>query len=275
MFVSLVGAVAYALLTRLDIAVFVSCLQRMSHKCRIIHIKRLNAVVRYIQRKHVKLVYRNLPKGVKHLRCVGDAAFKKETDTGHALRGAVFLLCSVAGDHSVDGNDPHTYINKSCVHHVLEYVCKSEKHVTRSTFSAELFSACDTADQAIILAIELNEVFCGVTDKATNRQLREQGGWKIPVCIVVDAMNVFSAVTATYIKPPAEKSMLTHVQYLRELLDNGVLSAFAWCDTRDMIADGLTKGKVDRGALLAIMDGAWNLVHDMKIWTPRKIPISQ
>ena len=51
LFVSLLGAVAYALLTRIDIAVFVSCLQRVSHKCRIIHVKRLNAVLRYIQTK--------------------------------------------------------------------------------------------------------------------------------------------------------------------------------------------------------------------------------
>ena len=49
-----------------------------------------------------------------------------------------------------------------------------------------------------------------------------------------------------FVKPPTEKSMLTHVQYLRELLDTKVLASLSWCDTRDMLADGLTKGKVDR-----------------------------
>ena len=53
---------------------------------------------------------------------------------------------------------------------------------------------------------------------------------------------MFAAVTATYIKPPAEKGLLAHVQYLRELLDLHVLHALMWMETRDMIADGLQVG---------------------------------
>ena len=54
-------------------------------------------------------------------------------------------------------------------------------------------------------------------------------------------MSVFAAVTAVFVKTPAEKSLLCHVQFLRELLDRGVLAAIVWLDTRDMLADGLTK----------------------------------
>ena len=68
-------------------------------------------------------------------------------------------------------------------------------------------------------------------------------------------MSVYSAVTATYIKHPAEKSLLSHVQFLRELLDSHVLGALMWVDTRDMVSDGLTKGAVDRDALHKVMDG--------------------
>ena len=53
-------------------------------------------------------------------------------------------------------------------------------------------------------------------------------------------MSVSAAVTAVFIKTPAEKSLLCHVQFLRELLDHGVLAAIVWLDTRDMLADGLT-----------------------------------
>ena len=35
---------------------------------------------------------------------------------------------------------------------------------------------------------------------------------------------------------------------MRELLDTKVLEALVWLDTRDMVADGLTKGSVDRDA---------------------------
>ena len=62
--------------------------------------------------------------------------------------------------------------------------------------------------------------------------------------LYVDAMSVFAAVTATFVKTPAEKSLLSHVQFLRVVLDNGCLRYMAWLDTRDMTSDGLTKGAV-------------------------------
>ena len=75
----------------------------------------------------------------------------------------------------------------------------------------------------------------------------------------IDAMSVYAAITATYIKHPAEKGLLSHVQFVREMLDAGVLKALSWIDTRDMSADGLTKGAVDRAALHSIMDGTISL----------------
>ena len=60
----------------------------------------------------------------------------------------------------------------------------------------------------------------------------------------IDAMSVYAAVTATYIKHPAEKGLLSHVQFTRELLDTGVLKDLLWIDTRDMSSDGSTKGRV-------------------------------
>ena len=79
-------------------------------------------------------------------------------------------------------------------------------------------------------------------------------------------MSVFAAVTAVQIKVPAESSLLSHIQFLRELLDNNVIEALAWSDTRDMLADGLTKGSVDRTALLDAMAGNVHVYHDYKLW---------
>ena len=87
--------------------------------------------------------------------------------------------------------------------------------------------------------------------------------------LYVDAMSVYAAVTATFIKTPAEKSLLCHVQFLRELLDHGVLAAIVWLDTRDMSPDGLTKGAVPRDALMKIMDGLYVMEHEAKVWMPK------
>ena len=46
---SLVGAVAFCLITMVDVAVFVVAMQRVLQKLKIVHIKRLNIVVRYKQ----------------------------------------------------------------------------------------------------------------------------------------------------------------------------------------------------------------------------------
>ena len=101
----------------------------------------------------------------------------------------------------------------------------------------------------------------------TLRLVRE-GGLRSPVAIVVviDADSVFTAVTAQQVKPPAERSLLVHLQWLRELLDGHVLHTLAWCDTRDMVSDALTKGSVDRARVHATMDGQLIIEFPAKTW---------
>ena len=89
--------------------------------------------------------------------------------------------------------------------------------------------------------------------------------------LYIDAMSVFASVTAVYAKTPADNSVLIHVLYLRELLNHKVLSAIAWTDTRDMIADGLTKGTVDRRAIDELMDGWIQVNHALKVFQPKQL----
>ena len=79
-------------------------------------------------------------------------------------------------------------------------------------------------------------------------------------------MSVYAAVTASNIRAPAEKSLLSHVQFVRELLDQGTIRALIWLDTRDMVADGMTKGAVDRAAIENCMGGKIEIKHELKRW---------
>ena len=153
--------------------------------------------------------------------------------------------------------------------HVLEFISKAIRHVTRSTFSAELHSCCDSADLGIIILLLLHEILVGQTSKAEARKLRESGGYALPMVIQIDALSVYAAITATYIKAPAEKGLLSHVQFVRELLDSHVLSELHWIDTRDMVADGLNKGAVDRSALHTLMNGKLTYSHEIKKWSSK------
>ena len=254
---SLLGAAAFALLTRADVAVFVVALQRMSSKAKVIHIKRLNVVVRYMQRNHRKIRYARLH-GPTALVAVSDSAFKKEDESGHALKGGLFILA-----------EAKYRSGEAAQGHLLDYVCSRERHVTRSTFGAELFGACDSADTAMHLVCLLHQIKCGSMAPAKARTLREEGGWSVEVDLALDAMSVFAATTATQVKIPAEKALLSHVQYLRELLDRKILTRMLWFDTRDMWSDGLTKGAIEREPLHDIMSGKLVLKHEHKEWSSK------
>ena len=263
LFMSLLGAVAYLSLTRMDILVFISALQRHMAKSTFDHVRKLNKLLRWVQKHPYKLHYKRLTSGSgdteggspgTHLRIVSDAAYKRETEEGFSLRGAVF--CRGPGQQL---SGAFTAI------HVLDYICKSQRHVTRSTFSAELLAAGDAIDQGVLVSHMLCELEEGVMTPGQARLRYMEGGF-VPMSLCVDAKSVFAAVTATFIKTPAEKSLLCHIQYLRQQLDRKVLTSLLWLDTRDMGADGLTKGAVSREALQELMRGEMHIRHPSESW---------
>ena len=56
---------------------------------------------------------------------------------------------------------------------------------------------------------------------------------------------------------------------------NGIVANLVRVDTRDMIADGLTKGVVLRNLLLAAMDGKYCLEHECVQHSTKRISDSQ
>ncbi len=107
---------------------------------------------------------------------------------------------------------------------MLEWVCKGQRHVARSSFAAELLSAGDAADQGHLLARKLREMLSGSLDAVAARELRLTGGFVVPLVLIIDAMLVFAAVTAVFTTIPSEKSLLCHVQFLHELLGRFVFT---------------------------------------------------
>ena len=152
----------------------------------------------------------------------------------------------------------------------LDYDCKGQRRVVRSTFAAELLSAGDTIDKGLLLAQQMHEMLRGQLTAAAARDMRLDGGASVPLILRVDAMSVCGFVAATFIKAPAEKPLLCHVQFVRGFLDRGVFKATCWIDARDMIADGLTKGAVDRTLLHLDVDGRFQFKREVKIWSRKQ-----
>ena len=198
LFWSLLGAVAYTLLTQVWISCFVIALQRVTHKPTILHVKRLNVVVRAIQSRPQRVRYRRMVCG-RHLEIHADSAFAKEDSKGYAMKGTNFMR------RGIDRNTGDE------VWHLLEGTAQSHKNVVRSTFGAELFAITSAADNLIPLLVTLEEFASGSLSTGVAKRLREEGGWCFRSVLVTDSMSLFQAIHAHTVKIPSEKSLALHL----------------------------------------------------------------
>ena len=93
--------------------------------------------------------------------------------------------------------------------------------------------------------------------------------------LYVDAKSVYNTVVSAMMKIPGEASLVAHLLWLREMFNLGVISAISWVDTRDMLADALTKGLPDRAPILDAMQGILKMQHIPEISYSPKLNPSQ
>ena len=84
---------------------------------------------------------------------------------------------------------------------------------------------------------------------------------QIEIHAATDAMNLLTSIQAERARTPTEKLMLCQLLWIREICDKQILTALTWLDTRDMTADGHTKGSISRGALISVMQGSLEQEH--------------
>ena len=82
-YLSLLMALAFTMLTRIDLSVYIIALQRHAQEPKTIHIRRLNALVRYAQRHPLKLEYRKMNPS-DTLEIHSDAGFRREEKEGES-----------------------------------------------------------------------------------------------------------------------------------------------------------------------------------------------
>ena len=150
------------------------------------HARKLNKLLTWVQKNPRKLTYRRLdhpgtgtevgdrargtrPAPHTHLRGISDAAYKRETEDGYSLRGALFLRAAGTGDEC--------YSSKEVPVHLIEVARRSQKRVTRSTFAAELLAAGEAADQGLLTSHMLYETEYGVLSAREARERRSSKGF--------------------------------------------------------------------------------------------------
>ena len=58
--------------------------------------------------------------------------------------------------------------------------------------------------------------------QCTKLAIRGRMGGYIPTALYLEAKSVYAAIIVSFIKAPAEQSLLCHIKYIRELLDKGI-----------------------------------------------------
>ena len=123
-------------------------------------------------------------------------------------------------------------------------------------------SLLDADGQGNLFATAIDEVQRGA---ATARQLLDRQK-ECQRAVQHDAV-VFDGVTAEQPKTLAEKPLFLHAFAMREYLESGHVDVLWWLDTLAMLADGMTKGSVEREALMRVCaEGIWNIVGQTPVW---------
>ena len=82
----------------------------------------------------------------------------------------------------------------------------------------------------------------------------------MPIDATIDAKSVYESIRTVEAKMPMESSLIAILLVARETLQTGRVRALHWCDTRDMLADGMNKGSISRKAIVDCMKtGVWKV----------------
>jgi hypothetical protein len=255
--------------TRLDVAVYVHSLQRVSKKPTGVSLRRLNRIVRYVQKNSRSLEYRPLPPPVI-LIGIGDSAYQAgpEDDTNSPLVMRGYAIALAHGPMAINASMGSVRASpvggQQYKLQLLEYVAGKQTHVCRGVWSAELYNQCDMLGMCSVMAGFLEEIRHGVQSADALRQRQVEGRFATEIELHTDSKSIWTYLQADHLKMPAERGTFHHLAYCREALLSGLVKRWIWNDTRDMVVDGLTKGLADRTALHRLMSGIWELKYEQE-----------
>eukprot|EP00971_Amphidinium_carterae_P315618 6273534-Amphidinium_carterae.1 len=210
---------------------------------------RANAALRHAKSNTVGLWYPRMSGEVK-LMMFSDAAFRTqpEDSSGLAVKGSALVI--VPADVMT-----HNGLRTHC--HLLDFLSTRQRRVVRSTFSAELNGLLDATERGYGIQMTMSELLMRRSDRpsentpqARTLQIKWESGSLFPtLAACIDAKSVFDALAVPDFHIPSEDSLALHLLALRNDLAVHKLNTLLWIDTRSMLADALTKGKVDKKQL--------------------------
>ena len=172
-------------------------------------LKRVNKVVKKIKSRESKLRFGKIGKNYDlKIYGLGDASYKCDSKS---IGGNLILL----GNKETDRVSPIYWKTKT-----IKQVCHSAK-------DAETRNLTKLVDDSVYLAKSIEQLIFG-----------EKGG-KIPVKLFTDSKPTLESIASS--KQVERKLLRNAVADLKEKLVQNEVESYSWLDTKDMIADILTK----------------------------------
>lgn len=176
------------------------------------------------------------------------------------MRGCVILLAESA-QSSRGEMSPALTTGQDVKCQVIDWHSRQHSSVVRSTYAAELLSIIEFVGQGSLIATAIDEVQRGAATARHLLEIQAESRREVEHDATVDAKAVIDGVTAEQPKTPAEKPLSLNALAMREYLESGHVDRLWWLDTLAMLADGMTKGSVDREALVNVCgQGVWQIV---------------
>ena len=229
----------------------------------------MDIIIRYLKRHKCGLRSIQAWHPLKFVASIG-AAFKArpEETTGLALRGSVAILFE---DREGDVK-PNSANGKA---NLVDSIARRQHRVVRSTSNAELNGLVDSIQQMLLLLLlqcALHQIYCGTAQRPEYMiGPLERGMLYPPLDICVDARAVYDAISATDACEPAESNLKLHLISVRDMMTRNMIRRLYWVDARDTLADGLTKGGVDRTLLTRVCNECrFQATHDALVHTKHK-----
>ena len=108
----------------------------------------------------------------------------------------------------------------------------------------------------------------GTCSAAKLAEMQDTGCYTVPYALCIDARSIYDAVAREgEVVTGSDPSLTMHVKSLKEKILSGQITQFIWGDNRDMVADGLTKGRAPRDALLLLSKGRWPVQHAILVFS--------
>ena len=193
------------------------------------HCKMLNEALKQIQSEYTPLMYRSDLQGPFRLVVVSDSSLGNSSKYS---QGGFFVLLATQTDSLICG---------AC--HTLAFKSGKSKRVASSTEHAEVLALLSGVEEALFLQTWMYEV---ANPYISSLQLLHVSGQEhMQIVSVTDCLDVLESLTKTAVPTPVNRALTLYLHALRELFQLKFVEAYAWCDTRDNIANSLTKIKPD------------------------------